>query len=196
MLNREGYFVKDPVVTCKKKIQNMKQSAKKLENKMVGLRDKEFVFSQLVTTKSGFTKSIKSNDRQILEFGTGNIKDDGDSTVIPDFFKEEFKDIIKLLQKITDEYGKPIWDLKNIECAAILSHSNSSIQHLHFDFAGTWSKYDKVFEKGRVPPSLSLLFFPYGGYLMVYPCDPSSAKDYRERLGVYKEEEKEKLKRK
>ncbi len=24
LLNREGYFVKDPVVTCKKKIQNMK----------------------------------------------------------------------------------------------------------------------------------------------------------------------------
>ena len=40
--------------------------------------------------------------------------------------------------------------------------------------------------KCRGPPSLSLLFFPYG---VVYPCDPSSAKDYRDCLRVYKEEE-------
>ena len=199
LLNREGYFVKDSVLTCSKEIEEMKRFAKQLENRMVRMpkKKKEYVFSQLVTTKSGHKKSIKSKDRQILEFGVGTIggggddDDDGDSSVIPNCFKKDFNDIIKLLHKIADECGNTIWDLNSVECSAILSHCNSSMQQLHFDFnpVGTWTDYDKVFNECRVSPSLSLLYFPYGGYLVVYPCDPSSAKDYRDCLRVYKEEE-------
>ncbi len=45
----------------------------------------------------GDEKLVTENDRKNLSFGSGKING-GDSSVIPDCFKAEFKDIIQLLQ--------------------------------------------------------------------------------------------------
>ena len=64
------------------------------------------------------------------------------------------------------------------------------MQQLHYDFEGNWKQFDEQFFKTKMTP-LSLLFFPNGGALVVYPCDRISSWDYRDRCGVY-ETDKEK----
>ena len=73
--------------------------AKLLEDKMLNMKDKkkQYVFTKIVRESNGDETLVTENDRQILSFGNGEIIG-GDSSVIPDCFKAEFKDIIQLLQ--------------------------------------------------------------------------------------------------
>ena len=67
------------------------------------------------------------------------------------------------------------------------------MQQLHYDFEGSWKHFDEQSLNTRMTP-LSLLFFPNGGALVVYPCDRTTSWDYRRRCGVYlTDEEKKKL---
>jgi hypothetical protein len=61
-----------------------------------------------------------------------------------------------------------------------MSEPNSTMQQVHFDYEGDWDKFDDLQLKTGVT-TLSLLHFPEGGYLVVYPCESSTARAYRKR---------------
>ncbi len=61
-----------------------------------------------------------------------------------------------------------------------MSNEYSTMQQVHFDYEGDWKKFDRL-QLATGVTTLSLLHFPEGGYLVVYPCESSTAKAYRKR---------------
>jgi hypothetical protein len=76
-----------------------------------------------------------------------------------------FKTIIKLLVEVTKVSGKQtIWDLNSIDYSRILSTKHSTMQQVHFDFAGSpnqWKKFEELEAELHLTP-LSMLHFPEG----------------------------------
>ena len=61
-----------------------------------------------------------------------------------------------------------------------MSNEYSTMQQVHFDYEGDWKKFDRL-QLATGVTTLSLLHFPEGGYLVVYPCESSTAKAFRKR---------------
>ena len=61
-----------------------------------------------------------------------------------------------------------------------MSNEYSTMQQVHFDYEGDWKKFDRL-QLATGVTTLSLLHLPEGGYLVVYPCESSTAKAFRKR---------------
>ena len=201
-INRYGFYIIDNMVGdsfSEKYQQEIDQLKIMVENS-----DKTDTIFETVTesfedviTKSQSVKrkyKIKSNsifnDRKILTLGDGIVNEAGNCSIIHNCFKDNFQHIIKILRSVTEQSQyEELWDLSKVHYSIIMSDENSTMQQLHFDYEGNWERFDDL-EKNTGVTTLSLLHFPEGGCLVVYPCESSTAKAYRERRFKMKKNKK------
>ena len=157
-----GYYVTDPPSDTD--ILQLDKDAKSIINKMTRVKNKEYVFTRIIEelNEDGERIAVDNKDRQIMDVGDCSESDGWKN--IPKCFKPSFLKGLKLLHKIADSFGEPIWDLSAVQCSTILSLEQSSMQQCHFDYAGDWPSFDAAVEKFGGMTPLSMLNFPQGLY--------------------------------
>ncbi len=171
-LNQFGYFVV-------KGLNNInKEAIDKIKEGMLSSGQAHPIFEsvteRLARGQKKLAKKNTFNDRLIQELGRHRVEDNGHCQVIDDVFQQNFKSIVALLKKISKASGRERgWDLGEVTYLPILSNERSTMQQIHLDFEGDWEQFDKIEQLYSLTP-LSLLHFPEGGFLTVYPCESAT----------------------